>query len=141
MTEAQLSHSLRDARALIDELIRATHSPMTSHMPAMREPRFRFGAVEVDPHYRRVTRDGAEVALTPREYELLVELARGNGAPVTIEHLVRTVWKGHMTRESRTIAQHVAEVRSKLELIPSRPEYLLTVRKVGYRLEGRWTAE
>ena len=138
MTEAQLSHSLRDARALIDELIRATHSPGTSPLPVARAARFRFGGVEVDPHYRRVTRDGVEVALTPREYELLLELARGNGAPVSIDHLVRTVWNGRMTPESRTIAQHVAEVRSKLERIPSRPEYLLTVRKVGYRLEGSW---
>ena len=104
----------------------------------MRESRFHFGGVELDPHFRRVTRDGRVVALTPREYDLLLELARGNGAPVTFEHLISTVWKGNMTPESRTIAQHVAELRSKLERIASRPEYLLTVRKVGYRLEGNW---
>ena len=140
MTEAQLSSSLHDARALIDALILASRSENASpvHAPAAR---YCFGDVEVDLHYRRVTRGGKEVSLTPREYELLVELARGAGAPVSVEHLTRTVWKGQITPESRTIAQHVAEVRGKLERIPSQPQYLLTVRKFGYRLLGSWITE
>jgi two-component system alkaline phosphatase synthesis response regulator PhoP len=140
MTEAQLATSLHDARALIDALIVASRTQNVSPMPA-RPARFSFGDVEVDLHYRRVTRAGREVSLTPREYELLVELARGGGAPVSVEHLVRTVWKGHISPESRTIAQHVAEVRSKLEPEPSRPQFLLTIRKFGYRLLGDWVTE
>ena len=139
MTEAQLSSSLHDARALIDALIRASHShdvsPLTLHS------RFGFGDVVIDLHYRRVTRRGEPVSLTPREYDLLVALARGNGAPVSTDDLVRNVWKGHMAPESRTIAQHVAELRSKLERIPARPEYLHTVRKYGYRLNGEWSRD
>ena len=140
MTEAQLATSLHDARALIDALISASRSQNISPLPA-RPARFCFGDVEVDLHYRRVTRAGREVPLTPREYDLLVELARGDGAPVSVDHLTRTVWKGHIPAESRTIAQHVAEVRAKLERVPSRPEYLLTVRKFGYRLLGQWVTE
>ncbi len=140
MTEAQLSSSLHDARALIDALILASRSQGSISLPS-RAARFCFGDVEVDLHYRRVTRSGREVNLTPREYDLLVELARGAGAPVSIEHLVRTVWKGHIAPESRTIAQHVAEVRGKLERVPSEPEYLLTVRKFGYRLMGEWVED
>jgi DNA-binding response OmpR family regulator len=139
MTEAQLASSLYDARALIDALILASHSPsvdLSSHRAC-----FCFGDVEVDLHYRRVTRGGREVALTPREYDLLVELARANGAPVSNAHLITTVWKNSITPGSRTIAQHVAELRSKLERKASAPEYLFTVRKYGYRLLGTWTTE
>jgi two-component system response regulator MtrA len=138
MTEAQLASSLHDARALIDALIRASRGPVSLGL-ASREARFCFGDVEVDLHFRRVTRGGNELALTPREYELLVELARGNGAPVSNAHLTHAVWTGRVGAESRTIAQHVAELRAKLEQVPSRPQYLLTVRKFGYRLLGTWS--
>lgn len=140
MTEAQLSSSLHDARALIDALILASRS---SAPPAVesRPARFCFDEVEVDLHYRRVTRGDREIALTPREYDLLVELARGNGAPVTTQHLLETVWKGQVGAESRTIAQHVAVLRSKLERVPAHPRCLLTVRKIGYRLIGAWVTD
>jgi two-component system response regulator MtrA len=137
MTEAQLASSLHDARALIDALIRASRGPGSLSLPP-RHARFSFGDVEVDLHFRRVTRGGNELALTPREYDLLVELARASGAPVSTTHLTQTVWKGRVGAESRTIAQHVAELRAKLEQIPSQPEYLLTVRKFGYRLLVTW---
>ena len=137
MTEAQLASSLHDARALIDALIRASRGPVSLGMTPG-EVRFCFGDVEVDVHFRRVTRGGNELALTPREYDLLVELARADGAPVSNAHLTQVVWKGRVGAESRTIAQHVAELRAKLETIPSRPQYLLTVRKFGYRLVGAW---
>ncbi len=140
MTEAQLASSLYDARALIDALILASHGPSSAEVSSRRAS-FCFGDVEVDLHYRRVTRNGREVQLTPREYELLVELARGSGAPVSNAHLIATVWKNSIAPESRTIAQHVAELRSKLERKASEPEYLLTVRKYGYRLLGTWTTE
>ncbi len=140
MTEAQLSSSLHDARALIEALILASRSS-SSIAVSQRSARFCFSDVEVDVHYRHVTRGGEEVQLTPREYELLVELARGGGAPVSNAHLIATVWKNGIAPESRTIAQHVAELRSKLERVPSQPEYLLTVRKFGYRLLGSWVTD
>lgn len=140
MTEAQLSSSLHDARALIEALILASgnSAPVVA---AARPARFCFDDVEVDLHYRRVTRGDREVSLTPREYDLLVELARGNGAPVSAPHLLKTVWKSQVGAESRTIAQHVAVLRSKLEPVPSQPRHLLTVRKIGYRLMGSWVSE
>lgn len=140
MTEAQLSSSLNDARALIEALILASRSSLAVR-PVPRLARFCFNDVEVDLHYRRVMRGDREIPLTPREYDLLVELARGDGAPVTTEHLLRTVWKGQVRTESRTIAQHVAVLRAKLEPVPSRPSYLVTLRKIGYRLLGSWVAE
>lgn len=74
--------------------------------------------------------------LTPREYDLLLALARRDGAPAPTEELVREVWKRGLEPGSRTLSQHVLALRRKLESNPSAPRYITTVSKIGYRLEG-----
>lgn len=94
-----------------------------------------FGAVTVDPHARSVHRDGADVGLTPREFDLLLALIERSGVARSRHDLLREVW-GHRARvETRTIDTHVAELRRKLEVDPSRPRHIVTVRKHGYRFE------
>jgi len=94
----------------------------------------RFGEVEVRRASRTVVRDGTEVALTPKEFDLLVALLEANGAVVTRAELMAQVWSYQHDVTSRTVDTHVAELRRKLERRPSAPEYILTVRKAGYRL-------
>jgi two-component system alkaline phosphatase synthesis response regulator PhoP len=95
----------------------------------------RFGDVEVDTAARRVARDGKEISLTPKEYELLATLLRRRGAVVSRRDLLEQVW-GYPNRiVSRTVDTHIAELRRKLEENPAKPQYIVTVRKVGYRLE------
>ncbi len=95
----------------------------------------RFGDVEIDAAARRVKRDGAEVSLTPKEYELLAALLRRRGAAVTRRDLLDEVWGYPTVIVSRTVDTHIAELRRKLERDPSNPRHIVTVRKVGYRLE------
>jgi DNA-binding response OmpR family regulator len=95
----------------------------------------RFGDVEVDVASRRVLRAGREVALTPKEFDLLVALTRRRGAVASRTELLQEVWGHRAPVASRTVDTHVAELRRKLEADPSRPRHILTVRKVGYRLE------
>lgn len=94
----------------------------------------RFGAVVVDPGARAVTRDGVEVSLTPKEFDLLLALLRRRGTAVSRLDLMREVWGHRAAVASRTVDTHVAELRRKLEVTPSDPTYILTVHKVGYRL-------
>ena len=94
-----------------------------------------FGDVEVDPAAHRVTRDGEEVALAPKEYDLLLALLRRRGEAVPRHELLEEVWGYPSGIQTRTVDTHVAELRSKLEEDPSNPEHIITVRKVGYRLE------
>lgn len=94
----------------------------------------RFGSVVVDPDARAVTREGVEVPLTPKEFDLLLALIRRRGAAATRLDLMREVWGHRAAVASRTVDTHVAELRRKLEAIPSEPAYILTVHKVGYRL-------
>jgi DNA-binding response OmpR family regulator len=86
----------------------------------------------IDPHRRRVLRDGAEVVLTPREFDLLVYLASHAGQAFGREMLLDQVWGWDVAVDTRTVDRHIAELRRKLEPDPSNPRYILTVRGVGY---------
>ena len=99
------------------------------------DERMVFRHIEICPRTRTVHKDGEPVELTPKEYELLVELVRNGGAVVSRIDLMKTVWGHASTIVSRTVDTHIAELRRKLETDPSRPSLILTVRKAGYRLE------
>ena len=91
--------------------------------------------IEICPRTRSVRKHGEPVELTPKEFELLVELVRNEGAVVSRIDLMKTVWGHASTIVSRTVDTHIAELRRKLEEDPSRPSLILTIRKAGYRLE------
>ncbi|HXM38625.1 MAG TPA: response regulator transcription factor [Gemmatimonadales bacterium] len=94
----------------------------------------RFGDIEVLTPSRTVLRRGETVALTPKEYDLLVALLRRGGACVTRGELLTEVWGYSADVMSRTVDTHIAELRHKLEDDPANPKHILTVRKTGYRL-------
>jgi two-component system alkaline phosphatase synthesis response regulator PhoP len=96
----------------------------------------RFGQVEVEPRSRVVLRDGKPVELAPKEFELLLALLRRRGAVASRLELMREVWGYADAVITRTIDTHIAELRRKLEEDASRPRYILTVRKIGYRLKA-----
>ena len=93
-----------------------------------------FGSVEVDLSRRSVRRNGAEVSLTPRAFELLVALLRHGDAPISRHELLRTVWGYDSSVTTRTVDAHIAELRRKLEDEAAEPAHILTVHKIGYRL-------
>lgn len=77
---------------------------------------------------------GGEVALTAKEYALLKKLAANRGNIVTIDALCQALWEGPMVGYENTLMVHIRRLREKLETDPSHPQYLLTVRGLGYRL-------
>ena len=95
----------------------------------------RFGRVVVDPASRTATKDGREVTLTHREFELLLALIGRRGAVASRQQLLREVWEHQADVQTRTVDIHIAELRRKLEKDASNPQHILTVWKVGYRLE------
>jgi DNA-binding response OmpR family regulator len=98
------------------------------------ERMIRFGTIVVDPVARSVTRAGSDVALSPKEYDLLLALLARHGAVATRASLLAEVWGYDRTVMSRTVDAHVGTLRRKLEEEPSAPRYFLTVYKAGYRL-------
>ena len=95
----------------------------------------RFGDIEVNPASRTVYRAGALVGLAPREFDLLLALLRRRGAVASRADLLREVWGYQTDVASRTVDIHVAELRRKLEPSADAPRHIITVWKVGYRLE------
>jgi DNA-binding response OmpR family regulator len=98
-------------------------------------PPFEFGDVRVEPDTHRVLRRGATVELRPKEFDLLLALARRNGAVASRTELLDEVWSYRPDVVSRTVDTHIAELRRKLEPEPAAPRHILTVRKAGYRLQ------
>lgn len=93
-----------------------------------------FGDVEVDFDRHVVTRAGAPVAMTAREFGVLAYFLRNPGRVITREMLLEAVWKLEFVSK-RTIDNFIVRLRSKLEPDPDHPRYILTVRGVGYRFE------
>jgi two-component system KDP operon response regulator KdpE len=98
------------------------------------DPAVRVGPVTIDLAARRVTRDGADVHLTPIEFDLLRVLAVHRGKLVTHRALLREVWGPGYGDETHYLRVHVAHIRRKLEDDPARPQIVLTDAGVGYRL-------
>ena len=109
-------------------------SRMADHRGPL-ESHERFGSVEISPASRTVTKGGTAVALSPKEFDLLLALVRRRGAVASRVELLREVWGHRVEVMTRTVDIHIAELRRKLEDDPSQPRHILTVWKAGYRLE------
>src|SRR5262245_52732661 len=93
----------------------------------------RFGSVVVDFRRYEARKGDRPVDLTRKEFGLLRLLAARSGAPVTRDDLLNEVWGYDATPTTRTVDNHVASLRSKLEDNPSDPQHLFTVHGVGYK--------
>lgn len=94
-----------------------------------------YGDVRVDLGARLVTKNGEELHVTPRAFELLVALLRRRGKVASRFELLRDVWGFQRPVTSRTVDAHIAELRRQLEDDPSEPAHIITVWGIGYRLD------
>jgi DNA-binding response OmpR family regulator len=97
------------------------------------EPPLRFGELEIDPAARRVRVGDVEPALTAREYDLLLFLARHPGRAFTRNELMDHVWQYAFYTDTSTVTVHIRRLRAKLEPDPETPRWIETVWGVGYR--------
>jgi two-component system response regulator ResD len=96
-------------------------------------PPLEFDRLTVDPKGRRVMVDSKEIALTQREFELLLFFARHPGHAFTRQELIDQVWQYSFYTDTSTVTVHVRRLRAKIEDDPGRPRFLETVWGVGYR--------
>jgi DNA-binding response OmpR family regulator len=92
-----------------------------------------FDGLTIDPSARRAQIDGDEVALTQREFDLLLFFARHPGQAFTRQQLMDQVWQYSFYTDTSTVTVHVRRLRAKIERDPERPRFLETVWGVGYR--------
>ena len=100
--------------------------------PSGDEP-IRAGELEIDFERRTTRVKGQPIELTYVEFEILASLASAPGRVFTREMLLEHVWGDSTYRDPRTVDVHIRHLREKLEADPKHPEYLFTVRGVGYR--------
>jgi DNA-binding response OmpR family regulator len=91
------------------------------------------GELRIDPSKRTVSVAGRQVELTFVEFEILAAMAANPGRVFTREVLLTRIWGDSAYRDPRTIDVHIRHLREKIEVDAKRPDYLFTVRGVGYR--------
>jgi len=122
---------LMELLARLDALLRRSTRGRAS--PADSE-RVAFADIVIDPSTHCVKRGTKDVTLRPKEFDLLMALAKRRGQVVSRGDLLKEVWEYNDAVMSRTVDTHIAELRRKLEPDPSDPRHILTVLKSGYRL-------
>ena len=122
--------SLGELLARIRSLLRRTRNDKQENQMQLTS-----GNVSLDLTSRRVSKDDAEVHLTQKEFNLLAELMRNKGAVLSRDLLLEKVWGYSYVGNTHTVDVHIRWLREKIELDPSKPVRIVTVRGVGYRFE------
>ncbi len=123
--------SMRELLARIRAALRRTET----QTPTIEAP-MKVGILEVDTGHHVITKAGQTLTLTPKEFDLLAFLTRNKGLVFSRDHLLEKVWGYDYPGDTRTVDVHVRWLREKIEDNPDEPERLITVRGVGYKLEG-----
>ena len=95
-----------------------------------------FAELTIDPGAHRVTLGGLDVEIRPKEFELLVLLAREAGKVVTRDRILGEIWDLHWESSTKTLDMHIHALRRKLGDDADQPRWITTIRGVGYRFEG-----
>jgi two-component system KDP operon response regulator KdpE len=121
----------------MDELLARVRAALRRAAPpaAAPTPVIVTDAFTVDLAARRVTRDGADVRLTPTEWHLLEALVRNPGRLVSQRQLLQEIWGPKYETETNYLRVYMAQLRAKLERTPSAPRHLITEPGMGYRFE------
>jgi DNA-binding response OmpR family regulator len=126
--------SIREFRSRVRALLRRAAAP---RMDEPEDEVISANGLEIDLGRRAVEVGGESVQLTYVEFELLRTFASHPGRVYTRQALLEALWGGSDYREPRTIDVHVRHLREKLETDPRDPQFILTVRGVGYRFRDR----
>jgi DNA-binding response OmpR family regulator len=117
---------------VLDARIKAVLRRATPESP---DATLRLGSLRIDTRAMSVTRDGEAIALTPTELRLLVELAEHRGQVLSRHQLLQRVWGYGYAGDSRLVDAVVQRLRAKIEPVPAQPDYIHTVRGIGYRMD------
>jgi len=124
-------YSSRELLARIKAVLRRGHEP-EELMP----PTLESGPVRMDVERHVVTVNGKHTPLPLKEFELLEILLRNSGRVLTRAQLVDRVWGSDYVGDTKTLDVHVKRLRSKVEPDPANPQFIVTVRGLGYKFES-----
>ncbi|MEC0228633.1 response regulator transcription factor [Paenibacillus alba] len=93
-----------------------------------------IGQIAIKADQREVTVNGSPIELTPKEFELLLFLCKHRGKVLSRQQLLHGVWDYHFLGDTRIVDVHISHLRDKIEHNARNPEYIMTIRNVGYKL-------
>ena len=129
---------VRELLARIHAVLRRAGSRGGIAAPAAEKPEtFNFGETEINRRTLRGKLQGVTFELTPREMRILEYFYSRPTTAVSREMLLQSVWGYDGACTTRTVDQHIAMLRKKVEIVPNEPKYLLTVHGLGYRSEPK----
>jgi two-component system OmpR family response regulator len=126
--------SMRELIARVRAMLR--RADMVKTQTAGEEEYLEIGDLGIDISRHQAFCRGSPLDLTPKEYELLIFLARNKGFVFSREQLLEKVWGYDYAGTTRTVDVHIRWLRQKIEADPAHPKVVLTVRGTGYKLEG-----
>ena len=126
--------SMRELLARVRAMLR--RAKLTESMLTDKKTILKINDLEIDTARHRVLHRGIVVALTSKEFDLLSFLARNRGLVFNRDQLLEKVWGYDYAGDTRTVDVHIRWLRQKIETNPKNPEYLITIRGIGYKLEG-----
>lgn len=118
----------------VGELLARIRAALRRSLQEVQEPLFTSSDLMVDLGARRVTVSGAEVALTPTEYDILRLLVSHAGKVLTHGQILKQVWGIAYLEQPHVLRVNISNLRRKIERDPSRPQHIITEPGVGYRL-------
>ncbi|MCU0493569.1 MAG: response regulator transcription factor [Chloroflexaceae bacterium] len=127
--------SPRELVARVKAVLRRSQATQASATKDGSQPAVIAGPLRIEPAAHAATLAGQALALTAREFELLLFLARHPGQVFTREQLLDQVWGYTFASDASTVTVHVRRLREKIENDPTEPRFLLTVWGVGYKFE------
>src|SRR5580704_7509892 len=122
---------LRELIARLRAVLRRTRA-----LDVQEPPVLQAGSLSMDLHRRILWRNGKQVHLSPKEFELLAYMMQNQGAPLTHVKLLRSVWGPEYGNELEYLRSYVRMLRKKIEEDPGKPDYILTEPWVGYRFRN-----
>ncbi len=128
--------SMRELLARVKALLRRVRLMQEQIAPGPSAERLTFGNLTLDMARREIRVDGRVVSVKPKEYELMVYLARHRGIALSRDQILEKVWGWDFAGGTRTVDVHVRWLREKIEPDPTHPTRIVTVRGSGYRFEG-----
>ena len=114
-----------------NSLRRAALNPQVDELEILK-----FGELEIHLTSHMAIVSGEEISMKPKEFDLLYLLASNKGRAFTRDQILQRLWDREYIGDVRTVDVHVRWIREKIEVNPSRPEKLVTIRGVGYRFDG-----
>jgi two-component system alkaline phosphatase synthesis response regulator PhoP len=114
--------------------IQAIHRRIQTLPSTTEEAPIAIGQISVKAEQREVTMNGAPIELTPKEFELLLFLCKHRGKVLSRQQLLHGVWDYHFLGDTRIVDVHISHLRDKIEQNARHPEYIMTIRNVGYKL-------